>query len=378
MYRNTYKKQAGADKKYFALLLSFLLLLSGSGSLKAAAKEKEIEFWETETEIETEPESETESEESMDFFEDDFTAVKTIEMNKRQDGEAEQLKETSVRIYYLNASGTELAAEKQDLPLTTNVEMAMDVLHRMQEPKTKNLQSAFPLDVTVRDVRILGENLTVNFESSYEKMSPVQEVLLRCAIVRSLTDLPGVSGVIFEINGKNFRNRNGLVQGVMKASDFVDPRSQSINTYRYASLTLYFPVVSSYGTSRKVAKETRVVHYANTTSHEMVVVNQFLQGPKDRTSFYPAFPENVTVKSVELSENMVTVTFSKEFLKYKPAEPVDPQTEIYAFVNSICDSCGVENVKIAVEGASEEDLRYYGTVDLSGPLHRNSEIIDFD
>lgn len=154
----------------------------------------------------------------------------------------------------------------------------------------------------------------------------------------------------------------------MTASMFLNAQVGT-NSYRYASLSLYF----SNKEGNKLVREVRNVHYSSNTTLERVVMEQLLKGPMN-SQLLPVLPEDVSVISITVEDNLCTLNLSKEFLSVRDDDNLQPEVTIYSIVNSLCDMLGVERVQFQVEG--QTNVLYKESLNLTGPFHRNSALIE--
>ena len=74
----------------------------------------------------------------------------------------------------------------------------------------------------------------------YKKLSPSSEVLVRAAIVRTMTQLEGISYVSVTVGGEALTDSLGNVVGPMTADLFIDNAGNEINAYEKTRLFLLF------------------------------------------------------------------------------------------------------------------------------------------
>ena len=75
------------------------------------------------------------------------------------------------------------------------------------------------------------DQLILNFDEDYRLQPVITEILVRAAIVRTLTQIDGVSYLSFQINSEPFLDASGALVGVMNADQFIDNAGNEINTY---------------------------------------------------------------------------------------------------------------------------------------------------
>lgn len=273
------------------------------------------------------------------------------------------------QVYYTNADATKFLTETYVPQKTSAAEVAWELLTKMQRPTTATEQpySLIPDGVTIDGAELTDGQFTVTFSSSYSNLDFTHEMLLRAGVVKTLTQISEIKNVVFHVGSDVLRDASGDPVGTMTAAQFLtDP--VGINSYQYASLTLYFG--SEDGD--KIVRETRNVHYSSNTSLEKVVMEQLLKGPMGGHTLV-TIPEDTTVLGITVDGKECTLNLSESFLN-APSADVTPEVTVYSIVNSLCDVLGVEEVQLQIEGSS--DVTYRDTLSLAGFFHRNSDLIE--
>ena len=146
-----------------------------------------------------------------------------------------------IQIYYLNTEGTALATESYNWKSDQISERIEEVLERLRKPKdTVKCTSAIPADVLVTDYQIEGNRLDLYFSQEYELLNKSEEVLLRAAVVESMTQIEEVYLIQFYVKGKPLENNHGEAVGYMRKDDFVQNTGTALNSYQQENVTLYF------------------------------------------------------------------------------------------------------------------------------------------
>ena len=99
----------------------------------------------------------------------------------------------------------------------------------------------------------------------YKKLSPSSEVLVRAAIVRTMTQLEGISYVSVTVGGEALTDSLGNVVGPMTADLFIDNAGNEINAYEKTRLLLYF---TNEDGERLIGVQTKPVVYSSNISME--------------------------------------------------------------------------------------------------------------
>ncbi len=258
-------------------------------------------------------------------------------------------------IYYLNADGNALVQEVYPL---------MDVDGILDKMKMHTL---LPHGVEIEKYKLDRLQLMLYFNEAYLDMNKSTEVLVRAAIVQTMTQLSNVEFVSFYIGNDMLRDNEGNAYGLMTAQDFVQNTGSSIDSYQTTDLRLYF--ADKEGKHLKETKKSNIRYNAN-TSIERLVVEQLMKGTSS-TSNQSVIPKTTKLLGVSVKDGVCYVNFDSKFVT--DSYDLNPEVTIYAIVNSIIANANVTKVQILIEGAN--DVMYKNIVDLSKPLEWNVEIV---
>lgn len=258
-------------------------------------------------------------------------------------------------IYYLNADGNALVQEVYPL---------MDVEGVLDKMKMHTL---LPKGVEIEKYKLDRLQLMLYFNEAYLDMNKSTEILVRAAIVQTMTQLSNVEFVSFYIGNDMLRDNDGNAFGLMTEQDFVQNTGSSIDSYQTTDLRLYF--ADKEGKQLKEIKKSNIRYNAN-TSIERLVVEQLMKGTSS-TSNQSVIPKTTKLLGVSVKDGVCYVNFDSKFVA--DSYDLNPEVTIYAIVNSIIANANITKVQILIEGAN--DVMYKNIVDLSKPLEWNVEIV---
>lgn len=271
-------------------------------------------------------------------------------------------------ICYVNTEDTALVKEKYEMKGENAEEKVQNLLNAMQkEPDSIEYKSVFPEKLKIQDWTLSDKKLEIHFNSTYEKLSAAKEVLLKAAVIQTLSQLSEVEYVCFFIENSPLTDNLGKEVGYMRAEDFVQNTGSLLYSYQVGELKLYF--ANEQGNA--MITENISVRYNSNTSIEKLIVEQLLKGPS-KEGLYPVIPPETKVLGVSVKDNVCYVNLDEGFLNN--TYTIDPKITIYAIVNSIVDGGASSQVQILVNG--ESDITYMGTVDLSKPLSRDQNLVE--
>ena len=258
-------------------------------------------------------------------------------------------------IYYLNADGNALLQESYPL---MDVEGVLDKI---------KMHTLLPKGVEIEQYTVDRLQLQLYFNEAYEEMNTSTEVLVRAALVQTMTQLPNVEFVSFYVESEALRDNDGNVIGVMTAQDFVQNTGSSIDSYQTTDLRLFF--ADKEGKQLKETRKSNIRYNAN-TAIERLVLEQLMKGT-GASGVQSVIPKTTKLMGVSVKDGVCYVNFDSKFVT--DSYDLNPEVTIYSIVNSIIANASVTKVQILIDGAS--DVVYKNIVDLSKPLEWNVEII---
>lgn len=275
---------------------------------------------------------------------------------------------TIYKIYYVNKEETKIYSAEYDSE-TQDTEALLAELIEQLGTTGERMEYIAPLagDFALLDYTLDNGQLTLNFDEQYKKMSVVREVLVRAAIVRTLTQVPDIHYVAFTIQGEMLTDSLGAAVGTMAADTFIDNAGNEINAYEKVSLRLYFANEAGDGL---VEENRRNVVYSSNISLEKLVVEQLVSGPMAQGA-YPTINPLTKIVSVNVKDGVCYVNLSEEFLN-QPYN-VNSEVTIYSITNSLVELSNVNKVQISING--DTDISYRENMSLSNVFERNLDLL---
>lgn len=275
---------------------------------------------------------------------------------------------TAYQIYYVNKEETKIFSAEYDSE-TQDTEALLAELFEQLGTTGERMEYIAPLagDFALLDYTLDNGQLTLNFDEQYKKMDVIREVLVRAAIVRTLTQIPEIKYVAFTIQGEMLTDGMGAAVGTMAADTFIDNAGNEINTYEKVNLRLYFANEAGDGL---VEENRRNVVYNSNISMEKLVVEQLLQGPLAQGA-YPTINPLTKIVSVNVKDGVCYVNLNEEFLN-QPYN-VCSEVTIYSITNSLVELSNVNKVQISING--ETNISYRENISLSSMFERNLDLL---
>lgn len=279
--------------------------------------------------------------------------------------------ENEYTVYYVNTEGTSLTESKYTPTAATFDELMTELLDKLKQAPSGQA-SAIKSGVAVEGYERGIDALRIDFSQSYYDLSNTDEVLLRAAIVKTFSQIPGVAKVMITVGSEQLRDAEGQPVPAMDASSFIDTKEGGINSYLYAKLSLYFPDASG----KKLEQETRTLHYSSNMVLERVIIEQLIAGPKEKGR-QAIFSDAVKIQNVYIKDGVCTVSFDAEANKTPTDSTVTPEVALYAVVNSICATCDdITGVRFEIEG--DASVCFRDTVELDQEFSMNRSYLPDD
>lgn len=285
-------------------------------------------------------------------------------------GDRRDVKEDESYIYCMNTDKTGLVKVSAEISGSSVSKKAESVIDEMQKPTDEiEYTQAIPGEIKLLGCTLKGSILEINFSKDYYNVKPLEEKLMRAAIVQSLLQIEGVDAVSIHVNGSALVNAEGKEIGLLNGDDIVDSTGSSLSSYQSNTLTLYFADQDG----SKLVKQEVNVRYSSNVLKEKLIVEKLMQGPV-QSGAYPTINPAANLLSVTTKDGICYVNFDSTFLT--SAYDVLPEITIYSIVDSIVEGTDARQVQITVNG--ESNAKYMEKVDLSQPLDANLDWVAAD
>lgn len=272
------------------------------------------------------------------------------------------------KVYVLAQDMNSIVALEADITATDSKGQIEEYLGLLQEEREDiKYRSPFIEGIQIVDYSLEENQLSLYFSEEYHKLETVREVLVRAAIVRTLTQVKDVECVSFNIGDSPLLDSNQNPVGVMSADSFIENTGEEINSIQTASLTLYF--ANEQG--NKLVKEVQKVHYNSNISIEKLVMERLIAGPKT-SSAYASVPPDTKLVSVQIKDGVCYVNLDNGF--QNNMLNVSASIPIYSIVNSLLEISSVSKVQISING--DNTVLFWDSIKLDVPFERNMELVE--
>ena len=199
----------------------------------------------------------------------------------------------------------------------------------------------------------------VKLEVSFTAPKPLtreEYILSTAALCNTLFQLDGITGI--KVNIYDEDDKVLLSEDYNRSSFFFGGYDKS-EGFNEKAVKVYMP----YNGDGKLKAYMLQVNPDYHISEQELIINYLAS--------QQCIPSKTSVISVSVSGGECVLDLSSDFGTILPGKR---ETEVlYAVVNSITSLDGIESVRILIGG--EEKDSFWGTVDISGPLEFNSEIV---
>lgn len=260
-------------------------------------------------------------------------------------GCGKEKEESGYYIEYLNKEKSRIVAVEYEPEAQDTDGLITEFLTVLsQDAESVEYRKPIPNDVEITKYSLDGAMLTFHFNADYRKMSAVEEVLCRAAIVRTMTQINGVDCVSFYVGDAPLTDEKGNLVGSMTADSFVENPGEQINSIQNTTLTLYFSNETGDGLVKEVRED---VYYSSNISLEKLIMEQLLEGP-GIDGAKSAIPEGTKLMTVSVVDGVCYVSLDETFKNqdYKVNEAI----VIYSIVNSLSEISTISKVQISVNG----------------------------
>ncbi len=284
-------------------------------------------------------------------------------------GSSEEKDKNMVKVYYVNSEESGIIFHEYVVKASIDdTDAVIDELLVQMETMPEKLEYEAPINgsISLISYECSGGLLTLDFDSSYSETDATTEILDRAAMVRTLTQVPGVDHVAFMVGGVPLTDKEGNIIGNMSADSFVYNAGNEINTYEKVELVLYF--ASDDGQS--LVPVYRSVVYNSNILMQRLAIEQLISGPNNDVS-NPTLNAQTKINSVSVRDGVCYVDFDNNFLIQPNA--VSAEVALYSLVNTICAISDVNKVQISVGGST--DVIFMESISLNTTFERNLDIV---
>lgn len=261
-------------------------------------------------------------------------------------GQKEPDGENAWPVYYVSSSETKVEPHWKELESDTGEGKLEELIRYLSEnPEKLEYKAPFAMGFQLLDMKIEGVTLLLDVDAAYLELPATTEVLVRAAIVKTLTQLENISYVGITVEGNQLYDSLGRPVGWMNAEQFINNDGNEINTYELARVKLYF----ASGDGQSLIGTYREKYYSTSMQLERFVVEELIAGPGGQAQdLYPSINPDTKVINVTTKDGVCFVNLSDSFLTV--VNNVPTEESVYSIVNSLVELSNINKVQILVNG----------------------------
>lgn len=261
-------------------------------------------------------------------------------------GAADDAEGDVYQVYYVSNSETKVEMHPHEMEAQTQEGRLEELVACLSEAPSKlEYKVPFSMGFQVLGMKLEEGRLTIDVDSAYKELPVTTEVLVRAAVVRTLTQLPEVRYVAVTVEGQPLYDNNGSPVGLMNAEQFIVNDGNEINTFELAKVRLYF---AGEGGTELIASYCEK-HYSTNTPIERFVVEQLIAGPDEQSEgLYPSINPNTKIINVMTKDGICYVNLDESFLSV--VNNVSTDVSVYSIVNSLVELSNINKVQILING----------------------------
>ena len=251
-----------------------------------------------------------------------------------------------ISVYYVNTAETKVEVHDQYLNTKTPEEQLEETMTFLcTTPERLEYKAPFDMGFQVLDYEVEDGKLVINVDKAYSELSVTTEVLVRAAVVRTLTQLSNVKYVTITLEGSQLYDNAGELVGWMNAEQFINNDGNEINTYELVKVKLYF----ANADGDKLIAAYREKHYSTNTPLERFVVEELIAGPSGQIEgLYPVINPETKIINILTKDGICYVNLDSSFLTV--VNNVSTEVAVYSIVNSLVELDNINKVQILVNG----------------------------
>ncbi len=278
--------------------------------------------------------------------------------------------ESEFFIYYTDKNETKLVGEPYEPAATAKEDLVKEYFEALgTDPKDISLKKARPEYLKIEEFTFNEDNsLSINFNSAYNSLTGISEVLCRASIVKTLCQIEGVDDVEFYIGGQPLKGLNDQPVSFMKEDDFIDGTSAE-NVY----VTVYFANEQGNGL---VGTNLKIPMYYGNISIEKLILESLIAGPKKikniDESIQKTIPDGTELLNVSTKDGICYVDFNDNFLN--KVQGIKDEVVIYSIVNSLDELSTINKIQFTIDG--EVKKNYREGISFDGLFERNLDLVE--
>lgn len=271
------------------------------------------------------------------------------------------LKNNSIEYNYNNVESTIYLVDSNDYVARTTiptckcegVDLAKDLLEGLVVGGTKNniipngFRSIIPPDVTIKDINLQENILTINFSKELLEVNDKDEDKMIESIIYTLTSIDGIDKVIIKVEGEvlnKLPNSKTNIPTVLDKSYGINKSYDLSNLNDILSYTTYY--TSTYNDTKYYVPVTK---YINSKDSDVVkiIIKELGSSPIYQTNLMSYLNANTSLINYEQDGDTFNLNFNDAILENKSSNKILEEV-IYTISLSLNDNYNVKEVNFLV------------------------------
>lgn len=258
----------------------------------------------------------------------------------------------TANVYFYDTITNGLKPEARSITAETNAEKAGFVLEELSMgPKSSNLSASVRPEL-IKAARITGGNVDVELTGDYYELSSGEEIIGRAAIVLTLSELPFVETVSFNVEGSPLLKPNEQPLGKIKAGNIVAVPNINPQGEIPRTLTLYFAGENE----NELVTETHTILVNPNESAAKFIIQELIRGPQTE-GLLATVPPETKLLDISVTDGVCSVDLSREFTARVMGGTGFERLTIFSVVNSLSEQSDIKSVQFLIEGKRQEQFR---------------------
>lgn len=284
-------------------------------------------------------------------------------------GKGSSGKENGPFVYCIDQAETKIVKVNYTPKSKTKEELVKEYLEALSvEPDDITLKRAIPDGLYVEKAEFSDSGLSLYFNSAYNNLTGIAEVLARACIVKTLCQINGVEDIAFYVGGQPLTGLNGNPIGFKNEKDFIDGSSAE-DVY----ITVYF---ANEKGNKLVPSDLKVSYDGNMQPIEKTIIGALINGPVDpnKPNMKKCIPDGTQLLKVTTKDGICYVDFNENFLN--KVQGVKPEIVLYSVVNSLDELSTVNKVQFTINGSTKKTFQE--DIPFDGLFERNLDLVAGD
>lgn len=274
--------------------------------------------------------------------------------------------EYEAEIYFMEAGKNNLEAERVKLYVSTMDKVYESIINKMLEgPTSQTLMKIMPEGTKLLSNKLEGTVITLDFSKEIYTPDESRNILIRTAILKTMTAVEGIDGVELLVEGEKMRDSDGGEIEILLKDNIVYDTEPEMAEMKY--IKLYF----SDAKAEKLVAEAREISISQKETMEMRILKELIAGPVNQ-KLSKTIPAETKILSVETKEGVCFVNLSQEFKTRHSGGSAGEIMTVYSIVNSLTELEHIDKVQFLVEG---QKLEVFIHMIFNEPFIRDSELI---